>query len=571
MRGVCLSTKCEIYRFLDDRSDLDFVNLVTALDRLARESRTAQNRRDPRLQQLLGSLRRALDDPNSLKRTVQTSIFKMVADTDSLAHAALQRGAARAMGKLKWQPSALWEAASLRAMPQRLPELDSRGPSNAAQSVTALRQFRRPLLQALTSNAAVKMAEFDEQAADRSDFHHDVGCYKGVPQAGPGELVVSLRAAILLKVTELQVLRCKSAMQFSRAGDADGEPAKKCSVWTSAKALADGQATLRVRDLLLLDATGAEAVTAISRFNVQGTSNSAWGFTKAIANLVQTNATASTMSEPLTTAVSLQAECAADGMAEASAELRCDAVRRFAMPVCGHCELNVRFSAYAELAAEGFDCEEVVVRDGVALQQAFCGSDGLLLERFFTCYNADGGLNSVSFIFTAESYQRSTWLAVMADASASATAKARAGYQASKNLENIVRKFGELTAEREKRAKTHEEAMEMLVRAQKELDDKEKELKACTLKYEKFMQDLKEKQARRDELREQMDEAKRQMRAFVTSVKDACKKTTYLAEDVKAKYHATERAAERGWSCRQTGNSVLTPRPGVLQTPRTPR
>ncbi|CAE7338754.1 unnamed protein product [Symbiodinium necroappetens] len=289
-----------------------------------------------------------------------------------------------------------------------------------------------------------------------------------------------------------------------------------------------------------------------------------------------------------------------------------------------------------ELAAEGFDCEEVVVRDGVALQQAFCGSDGLLLEtggRFFTCYNADGGfsmreamssaalrpvtevellrqlqssrafrvqntrsvprpstilhplphalsfsrlcwsrgLNSVSFIFTAESYQRSTWLTVMADASASATAKARAGYQASKNLENIVRKFGELTAEREKRAKTHEEAMEMLVRAQKELDDKEKELKACTLKYEKFMQDLKEKQARRDELREQMDEAKRQMRAFVTSVKDACKKTTYLAEDVKAKYHATERAAERGWSCRQTGNSVLTPRPGVLQTPRTPR
>ncbi|CAE7786403.1 unnamed protein product [Symbiodinium sp. CCMP2592] len=159
----------------------------------------------------------------------------------------------------------------------------------------------------------------------------------------------------------------------------------------------------------------------------------------------------------------------------------------------------------------------------------------------------------------------------MADASASATAKARAGYQASKNLENIVRKFGELTAEREKRAKTHEEAMEMLVRAQKELDDKEKELKACTLKYEKFMQDLKEKQARRDELREQMDEAKRQMRAFVTSVKDACKKTTYLAEDVKAKYHAAERAAERGWSCRQTGNSVLTPRPGVVQTPRTPR
>ncbi|CAE7295717.1 unnamed protein product [Symbiodinium natans] len=143
-----------------------------------------------------------------------------------------------------------------------------------------------------------------------------------------------------------------------------------------------------------------------------------------------------------------------------------------------------------------------------------------------------------------------------------------AGYQASKNLDNIVRKFGELTAEREKRAKTHEDAMQTLVRAQRELDDKEKELKACTLKYEKFMQDLKEKQARRDELREQTEEAKRQMRAFAASVKETCRKTTYLAEDVKGKYHAAERAAERGWSCRQTGTSVLTPRPGVLQTPR---
>ena len=61
--------------------------------------------------------------------------------------------------------------------------------------------------------------------------------------------------------------------------------------------------------------------------------------------------------------------------------------------------LRTQCTLLQELAAEGFDCEEVVVRDGVdgtlvsrtvrsvvlvqsskALQQAFCGSDGLLLE-----------------------------------------------------------------------------------------------------------------------------------------------------------------------------------------------
>ena len=72
----------EIFRFLEENSNLDFVNLVTALDRLAREHKTPKTPkdgwkdrdlkdRDPkdlRLRQLLGSLRRAIDDPNSLKR-----------------------------------------------------------------------------------------------------------------------------------------------------------------------------------------------------------------------------------------------------------------------------------------------------------------------------------------------------------------------------------------------------------------------------------------------------------------------------------------------------------------------
>lgn len=147
----------EIYRFLDDRSDLDFVNLVTALDRLARESRTAQNRRDPRLQQLLGSLRRALDDPNSLKRPrhisntlwalsqLQIADPPLLGSIATVALASMDRfephslsSTACAMAKLKWQPSPLWEAVSLRAM-QRLPEFDSRGLSNTAWSVAALR------------------------------------------------------------------------------------------------------------------------------------------------------------------------------------------------------------------------------------------------------------------------------------------------------------------------------------------------------------------------------------------------------------------------------------------------
>ncbi|CAK9091216.1 Uncharacterized protein SCF082_LOCUS42977 [Durusdinium trenchii] len=144
--------------------------------------------------------------------------------------------------------------------------------------------------------------------------------------------------------------------------------------------------------------------------------------------------------------------------------------------------------------------------------------------------------------------------------------KAMAGYKASSQLGNIVRQVGEVTAERERRAKTHEEAMQALFKAQQKLDEKERQLEACKKKYEKVMQDLKDKQSRRDELREQAEEANRQMKSFLASVKETCRKTTFLAEDMKAKYHAAERAAERGWSCRQTGTSILTPR-GVA-TPR---
>lgn len=158
------------------------------------------------------------------------------------------------------------------------------------------------------------------------------------------------------------------------------------------------------------------------------------------------------------------------------------------------------------------------------------------------------------------------------DANAPATAspadgvKAMAGYKASSQLGNIVRQVGEVTAERERRAKTHEDAMQVLFKAQQRLDEKEKQVEACKKKYEKVMKDLKEKQNRRDELREQTEEANRQMKSFLASVRETCRKTTFLAEDVKAKHHAAERAAERGWSCRQTGTSIMTPR-GVA-TPR---
>eukprot|EP00434_Breviolum_minutum_P035389 symbB.v1.2.031326.t1/scaffold3620.1/size53174/2 len=153
--------------------------------------------------------------------------------------------------------------------------------------------------------------------------------------------------------------------------------------------------------------------------------------------------------------------------------------------------------------------------------------------------------------------------------------KAMAGYKASSQLGNIVRQVGEVTAERERRAKTHEDAMQGLFKAQQKLDEKEKQVEACKKKYEKLMKDLKEldkqrpcheKQRRRDELREQTEEANRQMKSFIASVKETCRKTTFLAEDMKAKHHAAERAAERGWSCRQTGSSIMTPR-GVA-TPR---
>ncbi|CAJ1427544.1 unnamed protein product [Effrenium voratum] len=136
---------------------------------------------------------------------------------------------------------------------------------------------------------------------------------------------------------------------------------------------------------------------------------------------------------------------------------------------------------------------------------------------------------------------------------------------AAKAETSFVRQVGEVTAERERRAKTREDAMQALYQAQLALDEKEKQMQACKTKYENLIKDLKEKQSRRDELRDQNEEAKRQMKSFVASVKETCRKTTFLAEDVKAKVHSAERAAQRGWSCRQTGTSLMTPR-GI--TPR---
>jgi len=144
---------------VETTSELDFVNLVTALHRVARECSTKRQwglGKDPRLKQLLFSVRQSLDDPGPKKpRHLSNTVWALsqlqIEDApllESIAQAALATieqfephslaSTAWAVAKLKWEHAPLWEGIVGQTL-QQIDEFDTRGISNTAWSCATLR------------------------------------------------------------------------------------------------------------------------------------------------------------------------------------------------------------------------------------------------------------------------------------------------------------------------------------------------------------------------------------------------------------------------------------------------
>ncbi|CAE6967800.1 acbC, partial [Symbiodinium sp. CCMP2456] len=127
--------------------------------------------------------------------------------------------------------------------------------------------------------------------------------------------------------------------------------------------------------------------------------------------------------------------------------------------------------------------------------------------------------------------------------------KPQDGEWTSQEVEHIIKKANELSAGQEKRSEQRERALENLIRAQELFEAKDKEFTECQARYNQVAKVLSEKRAKRDHLKDQVDECNRMMAGLVKTTLDHSRKNHAFGKELSASLNSGERAAMRGFSC----------------------
>eukprot|EP00438_Fugacium_kawagutii_P013335 Skav213534 [mRNA] locus=scaffold1184:107662:114758:- [translate_table: standard] len=122
------------------------------------------------------------------------------------------------------------------------------------------------------------------------------------------------------------------------------------------------------------------------------------------------------------------------------------------------------------------------------------------------------------------------------------------GQKTAHEVEHIVKQANELSAGHEKRTEQKEKALEHLANLQELFEEKDKQLQNCQARYTQVMKALNEKRAKRDHLKEQVDECNRMMAGLVKTTLDHSRKAHFHNKELNSSYQAGERAAMRGFS-----------------------
>eukprot|EP00439_Symbiodinium_sp_Y106_P073093 s1199_g13.t1 len=110
----------------------------------------------------------------------------------------------------------------------------------------------------------------------------------------------------------------------------------------------------------------------------------------------------------------------------------------------------------------------------------------------------------------------------------------------------------------EKRSEQRERALENLVRAQELFEAKDKEFTECQARYNQVAKLLSEKRAKRDHLKDQVDECNRMMAGLVKTTLDHSRKNHAFGKELSASLNSGERAAMRGFSCHKDSGPSKT-------------
>lgn len=151
----------------------------------------------------------------------------------------------------------------------------------------------------------------------------------------------------------------------------------------------------------------------------------------------------------------------------------------------------------------------------------------------------------------------------MASASAPDANAVTSGMRKSeKDVDNIQRKVKSLQDYTEKFTKRKEEACKRLASVQQAFEQKDRLFQEYKTFYEEVDRKLKEKLKRRDELRSELQKRASEVKALVETTIEQSRSASHTVEVMAGSYHATERAALRGYSC---SRDLSRPREGGPQ------